>query len=217
MTLDHGGTIFFTDGSAFYLFFKLIGRVALPIFAFLAAWHFQYNTKNRLKYMGRLLVAAAIAQYPFHWFHQAIGRETSLNILFTLLLGLAIIYVYTNLLSRIKAKSDKRFYTFLMTMVLTAVVIQLSLFVEYGLMGVMLPVSFWLIARYRHWTAIVLMLAVMALLSNVSIYTPTTLMTLLVIWIVDKQSITLPRANKYLFYAWYPLHLLVYTGISKLL
>lgn len=89
----------FSDG---YWLCRSVGRLALPIFAFLIANGFKH-TRSRLKYALRLLVFAVISEVPFDLFTK--GKLTLIsvggmvpdlnldNVFFTLLIGLCYLTV----------------------------------------------------------------------------------------------------------------------------
>ncbi|MBU5440183.1 conjugal transfer protein TraX [Tissierella sp. MSJ-40] len=91
MLIDHIGAIFFPQ----YGIFKIIGRLAFPIFAFFIAQGY-LRTRNVKKYMLRLFIIALISQIPFlYTFREAFGEGFSaLNTIFNLLMGLIAIYLY---------------------------------------------------------------------------------------------------------------------------
>lgn len=76
-------------------FWNLIGRIAFPIFAFQISEGY-VHTKNLKKYFIRLLIFAVASQIPFYIFLQKFipNSAASLNIFFTLLLGLLCMVVY---------------------------------------------------------------------------------------------------------------------------
>ena len=89
MFIDHVGYVVFGKFSCF----NYIGRIAFPIFAFQISEGY-VHTKNLKKYFFRLFLFAIISQVPFMLFHSLISSDFSLNIFFTLLLGLACIFIY---------------------------------------------------------------------------------------------------------------------------
>lgn len=74
-----------------YVVMRAVGRTAFPIFCFLLAEGFHY-THDRFRYLRNILVFAFISEYPFdlalyggiHFGHQ--------NVMFTLAIGLAVIW-----------------------------------------------------------------------------------------------------------------------------
>ena len=89
MIIDHFGLMFYPDMFSF----RIIGRVALVLYAFLLVEGF-YHTKNFRKYISKVFIWAIISEVPydlamsgkfFNWQDQ--------NIFFSLLFGLAGIYL----------------------------------------------------------------------------------------------------------------------------
>ena len=76
-----------------FSFFNLIGRIAFPLFCFQLVNGFKH-TKNIYKYMLRLIIFGIISQIPFSIFiYFYSGSFITLNIFFTLALGLLAIYL----------------------------------------------------------------------------------------------------------------------------
>lgn len=86
MVIDHIGAILFPS----VLILRVIGRLSFPLFAF-STFIGYFKTKNLKKYLLRLLILAVISQ-PIYMI--AFDRfYLSLNILFTLIFELIIIYL----------------------------------------------------------------------------------------------------------------------------
>ncbi|WP_461613551.1 TraX family protein [Clostridium sp. Marseille-QA1073] len=94
MLLDHIGTVLYPQ----IVIFKIIGRLAFPIFCYFIAEGY-IKTRNRKKYALRLLIIALISQLPFITvFRQAFGENfLALNTIFDLFLGLIAIWLYDTL------------------------------------------------------------------------------------------------------------------------
>ena len=90
MLIDHIGYYVYSDIS----WMHYIGRIAFPLFAFQLAIGYK-NTKSLWKYATRLFILAFISQVPYALFQISLVRSVNgLNVLFTLLLGLAAMYIY---------------------------------------------------------------------------------------------------------------------------
>ena len=85
MIFSHTGIIFWPH----QVWWQIPGRIAMPIFAFMIASGARHS-RNVWKYLARLLVFAALIQYPYSIFL----ANGYLNICFTLGLGLAVIVVW---------------------------------------------------------------------------------------------------------------------------
>ena len=68
-------------------FLNLVGRISFPLFAFQLVIGFK-NTSNVKKYLTRMFVFAIISQLPFQILIKNYSGEFLLNIFFTLILGL---------------------------------------------------------------------------------------------------------------------------------
>ncbi|MCI8482576.1 MAG: hypothetical protein HFJ27_06000 [Clostridia bacterium] len=91
MFCDHLGYALYSRFSSF----NYIGRLAFPIFAFGISEGYAH-TKSKKNYCLRLLMFGIISQVPFMLFTSMFEIGFSLNIFFTLLIGLiAIIRIRT--------------------------------------------------------------------------------------------------------------------------
>ena len=111
-------------------FLNYIGRISFPIFAFQIAQGYTH-TKNLNKYIIRLFVFAIISQIPFYLFCSTFTTP-SLNIFFTLLLGLFAIISY----DKLKNKFLSLFLIFGLAMLAELIK------TDYGAFGVLLILTF---------------------------------------------------------------------------
>ncbi len=87
MLIDHIGAVLFPQN----LIFRYIGRIAFPIFVFLLVEGL-FHTKNIRKYECRMLIFACISEIPFDLaFNGSILEFSSQNVFFTLALGLIML------------------------------------------------------------------------------------------------------------------------------
>lgn len=111
-----------------YSIFRLIGRLAFPIFCFLLVEGF-YHTSNKQRYASRLGIFALISEVPFNLaISQQYLDSAHQNVFFTLLLGLCAMWI--------ASKSHNRWLASIPIVVL-AIVAEL-LHTDYGLFGVIL-------------------------------------------------------------------------------
>jgi hypothetical protein len=98
MLIDHIGYMFFPQ----YLIFRSVGRLAFPIFAYQLAVGYE-KTSNLKNYAKRLFIFGLISQIPYSFFSPELEfKPFNLNIMFTLLLALGVVYLYD--LGRVKLK-----------------------------------------------------------------------------------------------------------------
>lgn len=132
MLIDHAGLLLFNNN----LVLRCIGRLAFPIFAFQSTIGYK-NTRNKRKYILRMLIFALISQYPYFLFQKSYEASSlGLNVGFTLLLGLISLYIID------LAKEKKNYSIFLL--ILPILLSSYLLNVDYEFYGVILIILFYL-------------------------------------------------------------------------
>jgi hypothetical protein len=191
----------------------IIGRMTMPIMCFLVAEGF-WHTGNRKRYVLRLLVFGLIAQLPFNYcwngnpFAMSLGLET-FNVLFDLLLGLCVLWAVKSGLPT-AAK-----------IVLVALCVILSTMCDWFVFGVLWILAFGLnqnsYKRKAVWFSIIASMVVIIgvdfdgnafMFMNLGTFL---VLPLLFLYSGEKFSVRTPAwlTNKWLFYAFYPIHLLL--------
>lgn len=89
MFCDHLGYAIFNQLS----YFNYIGRLSFPIFAFGISEGYSH-TRSKKNYAMRLFLFGLVSQVPFMWFNSMFRVDFTLNIFFTLLIGLIAIIGY---------------------------------------------------------------------------------------------------------------------------
>lgn len=205
MTLDHAGFLLFPQ----YPVFRILGRLSMPIFAYMIAEGCKY-TRNRRKYFGMIFGLGSVCQAVYYLF----AGDTYLSILITFSLSILTVYA----LQYCKQKK-----TVLSGLVFAAVVAAIyglnqKLTIDYGFWGCMLPVFATLLhgTKYDCPAVSTLLLGIGLIPLSLSIggdqfYSLFTLPILLAY--NGKRG----KANlKYFFYIFYPVHLVVLQGIAEL-
>lgn len=214
MVIDHAAVIFIGEEPSIW---RNIGRIAFPLFAFMIAQG-AVKTKNRLKYALRLLAFAFISEVPFDWgLHGVVFETESQNVYFTLFLGLLSVIVLDYLL-----KKHLGFFA-----LFTTVGFALGAFFlrsDYGFMGVVVITLMGLFC-YSRSTTKYMGYALSALLTSVAFVPPLTVgfIPSQVYAVFSAVPLALYNGkrgfyvNKYFFYAFYPLHILLLAGIKTVL
>ena len=221
MLIDHIGYILLPEVEVL----RYIGRIAMPLFAFMIAEGCRH-TKNRVRYFLRVFCLAAFCQF-FYFGEQLISGTFDsiyLNILFTFSMSTALCFAVDDLKKVVKDKTGDRVICFLklvgtlaVTLLFTVVgerYFPIPYYMDYGLLGVLLPVG--AVLFDGKWASKICF-AIFLLIYCVSgfkelPYIWYSLMSLIFVFAYNGQRGQ--KGLKYLFYVFYPLHLAVLYGIS---
>lgn len=201
MTLDHIGYIF--DLS---LHFRILGRLAFPIFAFLIYQGF-IHTRNRWYYFLRLFLFGLGIELALIVINQYIPVYLDVrNIFLQLAMGVAGLAIL----------DTKRIHDLLKIPLLAYLAYLVTAFqVDYYWYGFLLIISFYFFERFK----VVVFVAQMVLaLLFVEVYHMEIQVFAVFAWlfILLYNGKLGPRLNKYIFYLYYPLHLVILYLISML-
>ena len=197
MTIDHIGLISLNNN----FYFRFIGRLAFPMFAYLLAYNYINRTSDKTLFLKRLFIFALISE-PFYIYAFNVFK---LNIFFTFTLGI-ILYEFIK---------RKNIFYILLTLFL-------AFFTDYSLIGVLL-ISYFL---YRFENKVdfridFLILFVLLYLLNSINYFLTIPIILLFLYNFEKienyKQETFKNINKkfkYFFYFYYPFHILIIKLLS---
>lgn len=216
MLIDHIGFYFLNNN----IYFRIIGRISFPIFAFFVAEGYHY-TRNKKRYFNTLALFAVISQVPYYLMIQRV----ELNILFTFIFAIILIRITDK---RNLAKSVSSHYsdnTFVLIMYHFALIIMyLAGLISYGYFGVILVAMFY---YYRHdrtqqmkyFAIINTLITLPYILSypyNIQAYIQ--LFAIAAIPILMLYNGNKGKAStKYLFYIVYPCHMLLFYCIGLLI
>lgn len=231
MLIDHVGVIFYNYLTApQYLALRIIGRLSMPLFAFMIAEGCRY-TKNKLKHFLMMFGLGAGCQAVYFF----LSGDTYLNILLTFSLSALICYAMDFFKTCLFAKDTPIWKTLtaaalFVGSIAAAYTLCRFLTFDYGFWGVMMPVfanvfSFHRIPAPDKLKKLdvlplrVLCFAislVMCMLTNLFIeITVYSLLTLPLLFLYNGEKGK--RNVKYLFYIFYPLHLAALEGLYMLL
>lgn len=217
MALDHIGLLFFPDVNLF----RIIGRIAFPIFAYMIAEGCRH-TKNRAKYLGMIAAMALVFQAVYY---VAMGSLYQ-GILVTFSLAIITIYSIDGIvkgkklwvrLASVVALACVVFFVF----VLPKLLVGTDFDIDYGVWGIFLPLAVYFLPN-RPWRlgAITLLLVVRAIYYSANAISLGTLQwfSLLSVLFLALYNGERGKAKmKYVFYIFYPLHLVILYGIAMLM
>ena len=215
MVLDHVGLLFFSD----MIIFRVLGRIAFPIFAYMIAEGCRY-TKNRAKYLGIIAGMGIVFQIVYFVAMQSLYQ----GILITFSLSIIVIYSIDGIvkskklwgrLAAIGALLCVAAFVFVLPRVLT----ETDFDIDYGIWGILLPVLVYLMPS-RPWKvgAASLYLLIRAIYYTVVVPYPIQWWSLLSLPLLALYNGERGKAKmKYLFYIFYPAHLVILYGIAILI
>lgn len=204
-----------------YMGLRGVGRLAFPIFCFLLVEGFQH-TKNVKKYMGRLLAFAFISELPFDFaLQQRFFDWQHCNVYFTLFLGLLAIAGIEYSINWYQRKLEEGGNAGLLLLCRSLMIIlfafgtmgvaEFLLQTDYGLGGVAAII---VIYEFRQRPVLSFLVGVLVLgLCCGSIELYAALGAILIYFYNGKRGLSL----KYLFYWFYPVHLLILGVVGTIL
>ena len=206
MTLDHMGLMLFPQ----IPLFRILGRLALPIFAYMIAEGCKY-TRNKKKYFGMVFGLGAVCQ-TVYWF---VDHSLYFSILITFSLSILMIYALQSWNETRTASSGLTFAA------LVAAVWWLNQIftIDYGFFGCMLPVFAALPHRTRHdrYPVSILTLGLGLLLLAADIGGVQFFSLLALPLLLAYSGRRGKWKMKYFFYIFYPAHLVILEGIAMLI
>ncbi len=190
MLIDHTGAILYGDNSGI---FRMIGRIAFPIFCFLLVEGF-FHTKDVHRYMLRLALFALVSEIPYELaFYRRIFIPVQ-NVFFTLLIGMTLMYV----LEKNKNIALQAAY------VLLAMWGAYMLRTDYGYRGILLIVIFYYF--YKHRAAAVTLAAGWNFLYGLGAVQNWGVLASPFLALYNGER---GPKMRYFFYVFYPAHLLI--------
>ncbi len=216
MLIDHIGAVVVgpmlsvnPDLTSFYYVLRLCGRIAFPIFCFLLVEGF-FHTGNMPKYCLRLAAFALISEIPFDLaiYHTPVYPDGQ-NVFFTLLIGLLTIWAMQSFDKHFSEKPVAK-------ALIRSVILIIGMFAAWGLKtdynfyGIIVIAVLY---EYHHrkifgQTLSAIMLCFMSTLE---------LTAFIAVPLIGAYNGKRGLSLKYIFYVFYPAHLLVLYFIWKLL
>ena len=193
MLCDHVAVVFLQGGT--YLAMRIVGRVAFPIFAYFLVQGFLHTSDVR-KYFMRIGIFALLSEIPFDLvFSGKVLEFHSQNVMFTLLIGLGMLYF----LRRWEESGWAGGLVFLAGCLCGAV-----LRVDYGWFGVAVIGLFYLLRSSRERYQLIVFCFLFFSYGGIEWFGILGVLGVL-LYREEGEALPLPR---YLFYLFYPAHLL---------
>ena len=224
MLCDHVGLMFFPQVSIF----RIIGRLAFPIFAFMIAEGAHY-TKRKARYFLTIFSLAAICQIVYFIFDRSLYMCVLVTFSLSILMLFALDYAKKTLFADATSATRKILSVALfVSAVAVTYLLNLIFDIDYGFWGCMVPVFaglFRLPTPTENRTLRLLdTIPARVLLMGVGLIP----LSLAIGWLQPYSLLTLPilflysgkrgkHKMKYFFYIFYPLHLALLEGIYMLL
>lgn len=203
MAIDHVGAVLFPQ----LRWMRIVGRLAFPLFAFRISEGCAH-TRSLPKYMLRLGIFALLSEVPFDLcFKRSVLEFSHQNVMLTFLLAVSAIYCCEKLNT-----GNKWLDALLKTAVCGAsCVLAILLRTDYNAFGVGLVLLFWFMRRYH--LGRILSALVYELVMRGGLQSWCMLSAVPLLLYNGKRG----RSIKYLFYVFYPCHLLLLAALRHLL
>ena len=210
MIVDHVTSVFFSADAISYILIKLVGRVAAPAMCFALAQGF-IHTSDRKKYLLRLIVFAVISQIPYSYYMSGSIWFPTGNMLFTLacsFLLLEVVKHYKNL--------------GILSIPIAICILYIATFTDWFVFGPLFTLSFYLNKGNKDLQA--LCHACISFLSlgysayvciqhglpwYSQVWQIGAILIIPIIYLYNGQLGRKTNFNKWFFYLFYPLHLLM--------
>ena len=187
---------------------RIIGRLAFPIFSYFIYEGFQY-TENRKKYFSRIFVLGIICAVVYYMY----SGEIYGNVLITFSFSIVALYameIVHKVMSRKEIKAGIYSVTLLACLITTIWIITKLFYIDYGIIGVLLPVfaeaGNKLIENKNHYPALTAFsIGVLLLALNLGWIQYFSLMAVPLLYIYNGERGAMHLKN--FFYWFYPVHL----------
>ena len=203
MTVDHIALyllapVMETEERWAYELMRCIGRIAFPVFAFLIVEGY-CHTRCLWKYLLSLLVTAIISEIPW----QLLGNADSHNVIFTLLTGLMAVWLINH---------ASHSFPLMLLITVSSAILATTLHFDYEWRGIGLMVVFFLFRGKRLLT----LPFGFPLIMEYGTIGPALGLTVPQMY-SGRRGFIKGRWMKYLFYIYYPLHLMVIWQLNRFL
>ena len=211
MAFDHAGDMFFPD----VMWPRMIGRLAMPIFSFFIAEGFSH-TRDKKKYLCRLGIFALISEIPFDLaFEGKIGFSHQ-NIMLSFFLAVVALMLYDWIQGGTKSEENHASIgKTVLGVIAVAAIAALSLLLraDYTIFAVIAVFLFYVLRQKHPLVRTGVGVAFLALTRTVGYYCTTGLSFIPLAMYNGKKG----KGLKWLFYGFYPGHLLLLAAIKHIM
>ena len=211
MVFDHAGDMFFPD----VMWPRMIGRLAMPIFSFFIAEGFSH-TRDKKKYLCRLGIFALISEIPFDLaFEGKIGFSHQ-NIMLSFFLAVVALMLYDWIQGGTKSEENHASIgKTVLGVIAVAAIAALSLLLraDHTIFAVIAVFLFYVLRQKHPLVRTGVGVAFLALTRTVGYYCTTGLSFIPLAMYNGKKG----KGLKWLFYGFYPGHLLLLTAIKHIM
>ena len=209
MVLDHVGDMFFPG----VMWLRMAGRLSMPVFSFCIAEGFAH-TRDRKKYLCRMGIFALISEIAFDLAFEGKVGFAHQNIMLTFFLSIAALMLFDRIRGGKEADRVCVGRTALGVLAVAAVAgVSLLLRADYTVFAVVAVFLFYVLRRYHPLLRSGVGVAFLALTRTVGYYCATGLSVIPLALYNGKRG----RGLKWLFYGFYPGHLLLLAAIKAIL
>ena len=202
MVFDHAGDMFFPD----VLWPRMVGRLAMPLFSFCIAEGY-IHTRDKNKYLLRMCIFALVSEVPFDLAFEGNINLTHQNIMLTFAIAILALRLF-DLIRESKKDSGKYSIgrTILGSLVVIAMAgVSLAVKADYTIFAVISVFLFYILKDTRIYIRSGVGVAFLALTRTVGYYCATGFSIIPLLLYNGKKG----KGLKWLFYAFYPGHLLL--------
>ena len=212
-TFEEGDSL----GYGIYLFGRCLGRPAFIIFAF-ALTEALFYTRSRGRYLVRLSILAVLSEpcFDFMIFGKKMGDAFLLrqNVLFLFIIAFAAIWGMEYLKEKYFVSLKYAYYFYSVLIIIMSGILVIFLGTDYGITGLLCIYVFYFTRGNNRYTVVGMILwSVVALFEGLDIEW----FGLIALWpILGMYNGEKGRNLKAFFYIFYPVHMLLLTGIRFL-
>ena len=211
MVFDHVGDMFYPG----VMWLKMIGRLAMPIFAFCVSESY-IHTGDRIRYLQRMGIFALVSEVPFDLAFTGKLNLSHQNIMLTFFLAILALILFDKV--RGEKTEDTGKYnsgkTFLGTLIVLGIaVFSLIIRADYSVFAIIAVFLFYVFKDRKQYIRTGIGVAFLALTRTMGYYCTTGLSIIPLLLYNGKKG----KGLKWLFYAFYPGHLLLLYLIKQAL